>query len=179
MYWRDMTETEYATLPEARLAGALQWMVVGCTAAVVVPALGILAAFVVLSTGGVHANPGNVFSWIDSPSRMGPVYMTPVAFFLAWAFVFVVMTLLRLRATPLVASVGIVTWVTLRGLVSYLGQAPAIAAAEQTSWLDALVLTWPYAIAIVAEVVLAAGFCGYMATGVRPNAYYRRRLPVS
>jgi len=105
--------------------------------------------------------------------------MTPVVFIMAWSLMFVLMTLLRLRSTPMVASAGIVAWVVLRGIVSYLGQAPSIAAAEQTSWLDALVLTWPYAIAIIAEAVLAAGFCGYMATGVRPNAYYRRRLPLS
>jgi len=177
MYWRDMTETEYETLPETRLAGALRWMVVGCAVTVIVPALGVLSAIVVLSTGGVHANPGNVFSWLDSPHRMGPIYMTPVVFIMAWSLVFVLMTLLRLRSTPMVASAGIVAWVVLRGIVSYLGQAPSIAAAEQTSWLDALVLTWPYAVAIIAEAVLAAGFCGYMATGVRPNAYYRRRLP--
>jgi len=73
MYWRDMTETEYETLPETRLAGALRWMVVGCAVTVIVPALGVLSAIVVLSTGGVHANPGNVFSWLDSPHRMGPI----------------------------------------------------------------------------------------------------------
>jgi len=43
--------------------------------------------------------------------------------------------------------------------------------------VDALVLTWPNAIAIAAEITTVAGFCGYMAAGVRPNAYYRRRLP--
>jgi hypothetical protein len=36
---------------------------------------------------------------------------------------------------------------------------------------------WPLAVDLWAEAVLAAGFCGYMADGVRPNAYYRRRLP--
>jgi hypothetical protein len=30
---------------------------------------------------------------------------------------------------------------------------------------------------LVASAVLAAGFCGYMATGARPTAHYRRRLP--
>ncbi|MBN9088650.1 MAG: hypothetical protein J0J01_17235 [Reyranella sp.] len=33
--------------------------------------------------------------------------------------------------------------------------------------------------AVLAETALAAGFCGYMAAGVRPNAYYRRRLPTA
>ena len=102
-----------------------------------------------------------------------------LVFFVAWAWVFLIMTVLRLGATPIVASAGLIAWVLLRALVSWIGQAPAIAAAEQTSILDALVLTWPYATAIVAEISMVAGFCGYMATGMRPNAYYRRRLPVS
>ena len=34
-------------------------------------------------------------------------------------------------------------------------------------------------VAVLAETALAAGFCGYMAAGVRPNAYYRRRLPTA
>jgi hypothetical protein len=38
---------------------------------------------------------------------------------------------------------------------------------------------WPLAVDLVAELAMAAAFCGYMASGVRPNAYYRRRLPAS
>ena len=179
MYWRDMTETECATLPEARLAGALRWMAIACAIVAIVPTAGVGFAFVVLSTGGIHANPFNALSWLDGPARLGKVYMFPVVFFVAWAWVFLIMTVLRLGATPIVASAGLIAWVLLRALVSWIGQAPAIAAAEQTSILDALVLTWPYATAIVAEISMVAGFCGYMATGMRPNAYYRRRLPVS
>lgn len=179
MYWRDMTETEYATLPEARLAGALRWMAIACAIVAIVPTAGVGFAFVVLSTGDIHANPFNALSWLDGPARLGKVYMFPVVFFVAWAWVFLIMTVLRLGATPIVASAGLIAWVLLRALVSWIGQAPAIAAAEQTSILDALVLTWPYATAIVAEISMVAGFCGYMATGMRPNAYYRRRLPVS
>jgi hypothetical protein len=176
MYWRDMTETEYATLPEARLAGALRWMAIACAIVAIVPTAGVGFAFVVLSTGDIHANPFNALSWLDGPARLGKVYMFPVV---AWAWVVLIMTVLRLGATPIVASAGLIAWVLLRALVSWIGQAPAIAAAEQTSILDALVLTWPYATAIVAEISMVAGFCGYMATGMRPNAYYRRRLPVS
>ena len=36
---------------------------------------------------------------------------------------------------------------------------------------------WPLTVDLWAKPLLAAGFCGYMAGGVRPNAYYRRRLP--
>jgi len=30
---------------------------------------------------------------------------------------------------------------------------------------------------LLGEIVLVAGFCGYKTDAVRPNAYYRRRLP--
>lgn len=179
MYWRDMTETEYATLPEARLAGALRWMLIACLVVAIVPTAGVGLAFFLLSGGGAHANPFKIFSWIDGPMRMGKVYMVPVVYFVGWAWLFVVMTLLRLRFTPIVMSVGLVVWALLRAVVNWIGPAPDIAIAEQTSLLDALVLTWPYATAILAEFVAVVGFCGYMATGVRPNAYYRRRLPVA
>ena len=38
---------------------------------------------------------------------------------------------------------------------------------------------WPLLVDLAAEASLAAGFCGYMAGAVRPNAYYRRRLPTA
>ena len=177
MQWRDMTSEERATRPEARLGGALLWMVIIAAVAFVVPTIGCLAAFVVLSTGGIHANPGNVFAWLDGPYRIGTVYMVPIVFFMAWSLVFVAMTLARLRATPSVAGAGMVLWVALRLVLGYLAQAPDVAAAEKTGWIDGLVLIWPYGVNILAEIALAAGFCGYMAAGLRPNAYYRRRLP--
>ena len=38
---------------------------------------------------------------------------------------------------------------------------------------------WPLAVDLLGEAVMAIAFCGYMADGVRPNAYYRRRLPTA
>jgi hypothetical protein len=177
MTWRDMTAEEIAQRPEARLGGALLWMVIACTIAFVVPTLGILAAFLIIAAGGIHANPANVFSWLDGPYAMGATYMIPVFFFMVWSLVFVVMTLARARTTPALASAGVVAWVVLRIALHYFGQAPHVAAADRTTLLDALIRVWPYAIATLAETALAAGFCGYMTTGLRPNAYYRRRLP--
>jgi hypothetical protein len=100
-------------------------------------------------------------------------------FFMAWSAVFVVMTLTRLRATPVIASAGIVMWATLRIVLNYLAQGLMTAETENTTVIDALVRMWPYAIVVLAEAALAASFCGYMATGLRPNAYYRRRLPTA
>jgi len=83
-----------------------------------------------------------------------------VGFAGVWSAAFVAMTLLRLPATPLVAGAGFLAWIAYRFAVALASQAG-----------------WPLAVDLWAEAVLAAGFCGYMADGVRPNAYYRRRLP--
>jgi hypothetical protein len=141
MAWRDMTEQELATLPEARLGGALLWMVAAAAALCVVAVVGVIVAPEDLSAIGIR-------------------YMIAVGFAAVWCLIFVVLTLLRSAATPIVASVGFLAWIAYRFLAAVTSHAG-----------------WPLAVDTLGEVALAAGFCGYMAGGVRPNAYYRRRLP--
>jgi hypothetical protein len=143
MAWRDMTEQEAATRPEARLGGALLWVVLAAGVVCLVAIVGALLAF-------------------DQLRSIGIRYTIAVGFAGIWSAVFVVMTLLRLPATPVVASAGFVAWIAWRFAVAL--------------WSGA---GWPLAVDLWAEAVLAAGFCGYMADGVRPNAYYRRRLPAA
>jgi hypothetical protein len=143
MAWRDMTEPEQATRPEARLGGALLWVVLAAAVVCLVAVGGVLLAF-------------------DQLRSIGMGYMIAVGFAGIWSAVFVVMTLLRLPATPLVAGAGFAAWIAWRFAVAL--------------WSGA---GWPLAVDLWAEAVLAAGFCGYMADGVRPNAYYRRRLPAA
>jgi hypothetical protein len=143
MAWRDMTQQEQATRPEVRLGGALLW--VALAAAVVC----------ILAIGGA------IFAF-DQLRLLGVRYMVAVGFAGVWSLVFVVMTLQRLPATPMVASAGFLAWIAWRFAVALWSQAG-----------------WPLAVDLMAEAVLAAGFCGYMADGVRPNAYYRRRLPAA
>jgi hypothetical protein len=137
-----MTDKEQATLAEARLGGALLWMV---------GAAGAVALTVLL---------GAIF---DSRqlAALGLRYTIAVAFVGIWSALFVVMTALHLRATPLVASAGLLAWIVWRFVAALIGHAG-----------------WPLAVDLLTEILLAAGFCGYMAEGLRPNAYYRRRLPV-
>jgi hypothetical protein len=92
---------------------------------------------------------------------IGGRYMIAVGFITLWAGAFVIMTWQRMPGTPTWASIGLVVWILYRFVVSVLGG-----------------YGWPLAVDLVAELAMAAGFCGYMASGVRPNAYYRRRLPV-
>jgi hypothetical protein len=141
MQWRDMTPEEIATRPEARLGGMLLGIVIVAVLLCVVMFSGLVVA----------------------PEQFRTVagrFQIALAFVDAWAAIFVVMTILRLRATPLLAGCGIVAWVVYRIVVSAMGG-----------------YGWPLGIDLLAQLAMALAFCGYMAAGVRPNAYYRRRLP--
>jgi hydrogenase-4 membrane subunit HyfE len=98
----------------------------------------------------------------DRFREIGSRYMVAVTFAALLSALFVVMTFLRRRATPSVISAGLVAWILYRTGVA-LG--------------DGLAVHWPLLVDMLGEAVLAAGFCGYMASAVRPNAYYRRRFP--
>jgi hypothetical protein len=127
---------------EARLSGALLAMAIAAALLAVVGLCGLAFAF-------------------DQLRATGTRYTIAVLFLTAWSLVFLVMTVMRARATPVVASGGLLLWVAYRLCVA------AIAGG------------WPLVLDLLAEAILAAGFCGYMATGLRPNAYYRRRLPAA
>jgi len=141
MRWRDMTDQEAATLPEARLGGALLGAVVAAALLFLIAVAGALIAF-------------------DQLRAVGLRYMIAVGFITLWSATFVVMTLLRLRSTPTIAKFGLTVWIAWRLAAFLLSHAG-----------------WPLAVDLLGEIVLVAGFCGYMTAGVRPNAYYRRRLP--
>jgi hypothetical protein len=128
---------------EERLGGSLLWMVV--------------AAAVLLATGLT----GFIFAF-DRLRELGGRYTIAIGFITAWSLAFIVLTVLRVRATPTLASAGLVLWIAYRF---------AVAASE------GLLAHWPLAVDLLAELAMAASFCGYMAGAVRPNAYYRRRLP--
>ena len=97
----------------------------------------------------------------DQLLALGGRYTGAVLFVTMWSLLFLGMTLVRAPATPLIVSLGFLLWIAFRLWV-------AIAAGH-----------WPLIVDLLGEAVLAAGFCGYMLTGSRPNAYYRRRLPGS
>jgi hypothetical protein len=143
MAWRDLTAEENASLPETRLGGALLWMAIAAALLCAVALAGASFAF-------------------DRLREIGSRYMLAVTFISVWSLAFIVMTLLRVRATPVVASVALVMWIAYRLCVALLSQAG-----------------WPLAIDHLGEAGLAVGFCGYMASALRPNVYYRRRLPTS
>ena len=136
-----MTERELATLPEGRLGGVL---------------LGMVAAAILL---GVITIAGTLLAF-EQLVEIGARYVIAVGFVTAWSMVFVAMTLLRIRATPVVTSAGLLAWIAYRFAAAMLGHAG-----------------WPVAIDLIGEAISAAGFSAYMSGGMRPNAYFRRRLP--
>ena len=177
MNWRNLTSAELADLPETRLRGALFWMFLGALTAFLVPAIGVTLTTLAPRFPALRTSvPPYLLNWLDRPTELGIIYMAPVAFLMAWSLVFVIMTLGRLRSTPTVASFGIVLWALLRVVVAYVYQASAGAAATGIPLGEGLVRDWPFAVTVLGEIVLAAAFCGYMASGRRPNIYYRRRV---
>jgi hypothetical protein len=117
--------------------------------------LAMVIAAAVLAAVGLA---GLAFAF-DALRAIGARYVIAVLFLTAWSVVFLVMTLMRAHATPAVASGGLVLWVAYRLCVAVLAGG------------------WPLVLDLLGEAILAAGFCGYMATGLQPQAYYRRRLP--
>ncbi len=93
----------------------------------------------------------------DQLRALGGRYMAAVLFVTALSLLFLALTWMRSPATPLIAIFGFGLWVAFRLYV-------AIASGG-----------WPLVVDLLGEAVLAAGFCGYLLTGSRPNAYYRRR----
>src|SRR5262249_2171161 len=98
------------------------------------------------------------------------ISMIPQLAFLAWACVFVVMTMGRRPSTPSAASVMIVIW-AMTAIGAQIATRMVIAQYNVNFASQGTLL--PY---IVIDIVLVAAFCGYMNGGSRPNVYFRRRV---
>ena len=115
--------------------------------------LWIVVAAALLAIAGL----GGLALAFDQLRAIGGRYMVAVLFVTMWSLLFLAMTWIRAPATPVVVSVGFFLWVAYRFVVAVMAGG------------------WPLVVDLLGEAVLAAGFCGYMLTGSRPNAYYRRR----
>ena len=124
---------------EPRLGGALLGMVVAAAALAVVGLGGLALAF-------------------DQLRAIGGRYTIAVIFVTAWSLVFLVMTAMRARATPVVATAGLLLWIAYRLCVAVMAGG------------------WPLVVDLLGEAILATGFCGYLLAGTLPSAYYRRSV---
>jgi hypothetical protein len=93
----------------------------------------------------------------DQLRALGGRYTVAVLFVTALSVLFLALTWMRSPATPLIVTFGLALWVAYR------------------LWAAIASGSWPLVVDLLGEGVLAAGFCGYMLTGSRPNAYYRPR----
>jgi len=122
------------------------------------PRLGGALLAIVLATALVAVlGLGGLLFGFDQLRAIGTRYTIAVLFVTAWSMVFLAMTIMHARATPIVASAGLVLWIGYRFCV-------AVASGG-----------WPLVVDLLGEAILAAGFCGYMLTGTVPTAFYRRR----
>jgi len=121
---------------QTTLGSALQAMVVAAALVAVVGLGGLLFGF-------------------DQLRAIGGRYMIAVLFVTAWSLVFLVMTVIRSPATPVVTCAALALWIAYRFCVAVMTGG------------------WPLVVDMLGEAVLAAGFCGYMLSE-RPKAYYRR-----
>jgi hypothetical protein len=120
----------------------------------------LLWIVVAASLAAIVGVAGFAFAFEDV-AALGLRYEIAVGFATAWSLVFLIMTAMHAPATPVVASVGLIVWIAYRLAVAIVSGG------------------WPLMLDLLLEAVMAAAFCGYMATGASPNAYYRRRLPAS
>jgi hypothetical protein len=120
---------------------------------------GALLAIVVAAALVAAAGIAGAALAFEQLRAVGGRYMVAVAFITAWSLLFLILTLARARVTPVLASAGLGLWVVYRLCV-------AVGSGG-----------WPLVVDLLAEAVLAAGFCGYMLGGEQPKAYYRGRLP--
>jgi hypothetical protein len=119
----------------------------------------LLAMVVTAAAICVVALLGMVFAF-DRLREIGPPYMIAVSLVTLWAAGFLVLTAMRAPSTPKVAAAGLVAWLAYRIVVVVSTGALA---------------HWPLVIDMLGEVVMTAGFCGYMVFGEQPSAYYRGR----
>ncbi|MCW5748623.1 MAG: hypothetical protein KIT36_20710 [Alphaproteobacteria bacterium] len=166
--WRDLTPPEAATLPEARLGGALLAMFVFAVLSVVA----LIVAALVIAIAASARGGGDWF-------RGGPqmvAFLVPSVFIAVLAAVFAIMTLARARATPGVLSAGMIVWMVLR-LLFTIGAQIAMAAQFGRSGNPMLLTSlMPALVSLAADAIAVAAVCGYMADGTRPNAYYLHRI---
>jgi hypothetical protein len=170
--WRVLTEEEIATEPLARFGGAV--------AAMFLAALFALLPLALLAMQSARDPQGT--TWVllmmlrqafggDMKSAYVASSMLQMLALLVWAALFVIVTLLRARCGPTLASIAFAA----AALIGPLGQFAIIAGftgGDLAAFLQAGVQL-PHT---VLNLVAAVSFWAYMHEGLRPNLYFRRRV---
>jgi hypothetical protein len=172
--WRELAPEEVAGLPGARLGGAVLLLL--CAACVA------LTPLVVLVVQGAR-NPNGTL-WVvlmmgrqafggDMKSAYVASSMVQMLAVLVWAVTFAVVTLLRARPGPTIASLLF----AIAALAGPVGQcALAIRFMGLADGAISLAAQLPH---FMLNVVAAIAFWAYMHDGRRPNLYFRRRVQIA
>jgi hypothetical protein len=174
MAWRPMTAEEAASLPEARLAGSLLWIfTAACALALILPiGLMLIPALWMGAIIGEFGPWRALFYW---RGQIGVTFAVPWFCIMAWSIAFAFMTIIRWRATPIVASVGLAIWLIVRVVLTIGGQLASLSI--YTGPTSGVILSsWPIAVSLITDTMLALAFCAYMRDGTRPNGYYRQLI---
>lgn len=177
--WRPLTEAEAANWPMARLGGALLGMTVVAGLMTVLFMLFILfvgyALFSLTLFGVAPSLLEGIGDGMSDAQLVGLIYIVPTVTFIIWSTVFFAMTLARAPATPTVAVWTYAVQFAIGIIAPVVGQ--AFIYASHGGGAAALVMTIASSLPMWALALLVAlGFGGYLLGGVRPNAYYRRRI---
>jgi hypothetical protein len=173
--WRELSADEITAEPEAHFGGVI--------AVIFFAAVLALTPLVFLAVS--LTKDGNGTSWVFlmmvrqafGGSDMKSIYlaasMVQMLTLMAWAAIFIVVTLMRARPGPTIAAVPF----AIAALIGPVGQcAMAIALIGGTGGLIAAAAQLPH---IVLNLVAAVAFWAYLREGRRPNLYFRRRVRVA
>lgn len=173
--WRELTAEEARSWPKAQLGGALLWIVI----ATGLLSLTLLLIFLMLGGSLVFYGGESAMRTLFSGGgerhvKIGLVSAVSVLFLLIGAVIVFTMTMLRASATPMVASVGAVLLFFVQIATNVAVQA-LVLEGNMNLVATAMLPMMPHWLGGIAAT---AGFVGYMIGGVRPNAYFRRRVSV-
>jgi hypothetical protein len=169
--WRELAPDEVAAVPATRIGGAMLLLLsaalVGLTPLIVLAVWGARdpngTLWVALMMGGQAFGGDRKSAYIASS-------MVQMLALLVWAATFAVVTLLRVRQGPIIASLLF----TVAALAGPAGQsAVAIKFMGLADGLASLAAQLPH---LMLNVVAAIAFWAYMHDGRRPNLYFRRRV---
>ncbi|WP_040577252.1 hypothetical protein [Methylopila sp. M107] len=172
--WRDLSEAEAKLWPKARLGGALLGLAIVTGVLTLMLLILLLVAGWKLTTGGVEEFV-RAFAGRSRFAYIGLVSAISVIALMIWSAVSFSLILARLRFAPAVMATG-------AGFAFLIG----VASSATAQWLivsQSEQDVWTYAVAVLpvtpqwlGSLALTIGTIGYLVGGVRPNAYFRRRV---
>lgn len=177
--WRPLTDQEIAAWPMAQMGGALLWIVGLTTALTVYLIVGIAGAASTLAQGGIRAalatsglasaGQAALYAWLS---------WVQVLTLLVWSATVFACSVARVRSTAVICVAGAVSLFVMQPPIDVVGYLVTFsqAGAEPPPFYE---LILPFIPRWLGAATATMGLAGYMLGGVRPNAFFRRRVAVA